>query len=177
MILSSIVDPCHKSKIDATQAIAIADVFSKMKPVQVQQTTGSVTTGTTHSSETQQPGPQSSQPQTDLQPSKPKAIAAGVIPRPTFPYVKIPIYMDYGLRVYISPTTFINRNCFIMDTPVADIRIGERCQIGPNVSIIGVGHSTKYEERNELETGEAGSWGAKVEIGNGVWIGANSTIL
>ncbi|KAF3763340.1 trimeric LpxA-like protein, partial [Cryphonectria parasitica EP155] len=94
-----------------------------------------------------------------------------------FPYVKMPIYMDYGLRVRIGPTTFINRNCFIMDTPVADIVIGERCQIGPNVNIIGVGHSVKYEERNELETGVAGSWGAKVQIGDGAWIGAGSTIL
>ncbi|PSR81345.1 trimeric LpxA-like protein [Coniella lustricola] len=126
----NIVDPDHTSKIDATQAVAIADAFTTV-----------------------------------------------VVPRPTFPYVKMPFYVDYGLRVYISPTTFINRNCFIMDTPVADIRIGERCQIGPNVSIIGVGHSTKFEERNELETGVAGSWGAKVVIGDGVWIGANSTIL
>jgi hypothetical protein len=32
-------------------------------------------------------------------------------PRPTIPYVKQPVFMDYGLRVKIAPTTFINRNC------------------------------------------------------------------
>lgn len=85
--------------------------------------------------------------------------------------------MDYGLRLRIGPTTFINRNCFILDTPVADITIGDRCQIGPNVTIIGVGHSVRQGERNELETGKAGSWGAKVTIGDGVWIGAGVTVL
>lgn len=99
------------------------------------------------------------------------------IPRPTFPYIKQPVYIDYGLRLHIAPTTFINRNCYIMDTPVADITIGERCMIGPNVSIIGIGHPVRYEDRNEFETGRAGSWGAKVEVCDGVWIGAGVTIL
>lgn len=98
-------------------------------------------------------------------------------PRPTFPYIKTPVHIDYGLRLKIAPTTFINRNCFIMDTPVADILIGEHCSIGPNVTIIGVGHSVRYEERCEFETGMPGSWGAKVVLGNGVWIGAGTTIL
>lgn len=85
--------------------------------------------------------------------------------------------MDYGLRVRIAPTAFINRNCFIMDTPVADIVIGERCSLGPHVSIIGVGHPVAYEERCESETGKPGSWGAKVGLREGVWVGACCSIL
>ncbi|KAK7736168.1 hypothetical protein SLS53_007196 [Cytospora paraplurivora] len=97
--------------------------------------------------------------------------------RPTIPYIKTPIYIDYGLRVRIAPTTFINRNCSILDTPVADIVIGENCSIGPGVTIISVGHPVKYEERCEFQSGKAGSWGAKVIVGDGVWVGAGVTIL
>lgn len=97
--------------------------------------------------------------------------------RPSAPYVKGPIHVDYGLRLYIAPTTFINRNCFILDTPVADITIGEDCSIGPNVTIIGVGHPIPFEDRCEFKTGKAGSWGARVDIREGVWIGAGVTIL
>lgn len=97
--------------------------------------------------------------------------------RPSVPYVKSPIHVDYGLRLYIAPTAFINRNCFILDTPVADITIGEDCSIGPNVTIIGVGHPVLFEDRCEFKTGKAGSWGAKVDIRQGVWIGAGVTIL
>lgn len=96
---------------------------------------------------------------------------------PPVPYVKGPIFVDYGLRVHIDPTTFINRNCFILDTPVADITIGPRCAIGPNVTIVGVGHPARHEDRCEAETGRPGSWGAAVALGAGVWIGAGVTIL
>ncbi|POS72625.1 carbohydrate O-acetyltransferase [Diaporthe helianthi] len=98
-------------------------------------------------------------------------------PRPTIPYIKQPIYMDYGLRVKIAPTTFINRNCTILDTPVADIIIGEQCSLGPGVTIIGVGHPVRFEERCEFVTGKPGSWGAKVVIGDGVWVGAGVVVL
>lgn len=97
--------------------------------------------------------------------------------RPSVPYVKVPIHVDYGLRLRVAPTAFINRNCFILDTPVADVVIGEDCSIGPNVTIIGVGHPVLFEDRCEFQTGKAGSWGARVEICQGVWIGAGATIL
>lgn len=55
--------------------------------------------------------------------------------------------------------------------------IGGGCSIGPGVTIISVGHPVKFEERCEFESGRAGSWGAKVVIGDGVWIGAGVTVL
>jgi acetyltransferase-like isoleucine patch superfamily enzyme len=54
------------------------------------------------------------------------------------PFVKPPIFIDYGVRLQVGGSTFINRNCMIMDTPVADVVIGEGCNIGPNCCIIGV---------------------------------------
>jgi acetyltransferase-like isoleucine patch superfamily enzyme len=54
------------------------------------------------------------------------------------PFVKPPVYIDYGIRLHVGGSTFINRNCVIMDTPVADVVIGEGCNIGANCTIIGV---------------------------------------
>jgi acetyltransferase-like isoleucine patch superfamily enzyme len=116
----------------------------------------------------------------DTPPVTPTALATAsstLATRPTIPYIKKPIYIDYGLRLRIAPTTFINRNCSILDTPVADIVIGEKCSIGPGVTIISVGHPVKFEERCEFESGKAGSWGARVVIEDGVWVGAGVTIL
>ena len=97
--------------------------------------------------------------------------------KPTVPFVKSPIWMDYGLRVKIHPTTFINRFCTILDTPVADVVIGARCNVGPQVTIVSVGHPLRAEERREEMTKQAASYGQSVVIGDGVWIGAEVTIL
>jgi hypothetical protein len=56
------------------------------------------------------------------------------------PYIKPPLYMDYGTSVDIGTSTFINRNCKILDTPVRIVKIGERCLIGPDFSIYAVSH-------------------------------------
>ncbi|KAK1750463.1 trimeric LpxA-like protein [Echria macrotheca] len=89
------------------------------------------------------------------------------------PFVKPPFYVDYGLRVRIGGSTFINRSCMIMDTPVADVIIGERCNIGPNCCIVSVGHALRAEERS----GKQSSIGKPIVIGDHVWIGANVTVL
>jgi acetyltransferase-like isoleucine patch superfamily enzyme len=88
------------------------------------------------------------------------------------PFVKPPIFIDYGVRLQVGGSTFINRNCMIMDTPVADVVIGEGCNIGPNCCIIGVTHPVRLDERLQRH-----SIGQPVTIGNDVWIGANVTIL
>ncbi|KAL2023302.1 hypothetical protein VTK56DRAFT_3040 [Thermocarpiscus australiensis] len=88
------------------------------------------------------------------------------------PFVKPPVYIDYGVRLHVGGSTFINRGCMIMDTPVADVFIGEGCNIGPNCVIISVTHPVRLEERLLRH-----SIGQPVTIGNNVWIGANVTIL
>ncbi|RSL61943.1 hypothetical protein CEP54_005973 [Fusarium duplospermum] len=70
---------------------------------------------------------------------------------PSAPLIKAPIYLDYGLRVHIAPTAFLNR---------------------PNVTIISVGHSQGVDEY-----GKRLSNGSDVIIGDYVWIGAGVTIL
>ncbi|KAK0671553.1 trimeric LpxA-like protein [Cercophora samala] len=91
----------------------------------------------------------------------------------TIPFIKPPLWVDYGTRLKVASTTFINRNCVILDTPVADLIIGERCNIGTNCTIVCVGHPVSLEGRRNTKL----STGAPVTIGNDVWIGANVTIL
>ena len=93
--------------------------------------------------------------------------------RPVAPFVKGPFRVDYGLRLYVAPTTFINRDCVICDTPVADIRIGEDCMIGPQVGIYGVTHSEVPDE----DTGKRESIGIGVTIADQVWIGGGAKIM
>ena len=81
--------------------------------------------------------------------------------------------MDYGLRVRVGGSTFINRYCMIMDTPVADVVIGERCNIGPHCNIVSVGHPLGVKER----TSKRSSTGREIRIEDGVWIGARVTIM
>ncbi|AEO60463.1 hypothetical protein MYCTH_116629 [Thermothelomyces thermophilus ATCC 42464] len=88
------------------------------------------------------------------------------------PFVKPPVFIDYGIRLHVGGSTFINRNCMIMDTPVADVVIGEGCNIGPNCCIVGVTHPVRLDERLQKY-----SIGQPVTIGDNVWIGANVTIL
>jgi acetyltransferase-like isoleucine patch superfamily enzyme len=56
------------------------------------------------------------------------------------PYVKPPVHIDYGSNLHIGAGTFINRNFIAIDSPVCHIRIGERCQFGPNVMLAAVEH-------------------------------------
>ncbi|KAK4185230.1 putative maltose O-acetyltransferase [Podospora australis] len=88
------------------------------------------------------------------------------------PFVKPPVHIDYGVRLKVGGSTFINRGCMIMDTPVADVVIGEGCNIGPNCCIISVTHPLSLDGRKSKQ-----SLGLPVTIGNDVWIGANVTIL
>jgi hypothetical protein len=56
------------------------------------------------------------------------------------PYVKTPVFVDYGTKLKIGRSTFINRYCCILDTPLDKVEIGDRCLIGPNFSIYAVSH-------------------------------------
>lgn len=56
------------------------------------------------------------------------------------PLIQGPFFVDYGLRLRIGSTSFVNQGCRILDSPVADVVIGEGCTLGPDVSIYGVNH-------------------------------------
>lgn len=86
------------------------------------------------------------------------------------PYVKAPIYIDYGLNVQIGRSSFINRNCHILDSPVSALVIGERCLLGPNVHLYCVTHTLDARKRTDPSYGGS-SLAGDIRIGDDCWIG------
>ena len=64
---------------------------------------------------------------------------------------------------------FANYNCTILD--VAKVKIGDNCQMAPNVAIYTAGHPVHPDTRNT-----AYEYGIEVVIGDNVWIGGNTVI-
>ncbi|WGV22355.1 MULTISPECIES: sugar O-acetyltransferase [unclassified Pseudomonas] len=84
--------------------------------------------------------------------------------------IRPPFFCDYGYNISVGRNTFMNFNCVILD--VLPVRIGDDCQIGPNVQIYTADHPLDPEvRRTGLESGRP------VTIGNNVWIGGAAIIL
>ena len=81
-----------------------------------------------------------------------------------------PFHCDYGSNIYIGENFFANFNLTILDE--AEVRIGDNCFIGPNVSIYTACHPLDAKGRNELI-----EWSEPVTIGDNVWIGGSVTIV
>ena len=76
--------------------------------------------------------------------------------------------MAFILR--LEKSFFANYNCTILD--VAKVKIGDNCQMAPNVAIYTAGHPVHPAARNS-----AYEYGIEVTIGDNVWIGGNTVIL
>ncbi len=91
--------------------------------------------------------------------------------------VNRPFHIDFGCHTHIGSDTVINLNCTFLDA--ADIVIGSRVLIGPDVKIYTTFHPTRSADR--FREGEKGNYfltrGAAVTIGDDTWIGGNVTIL
>ncbi len=81
-----------------------------------------------------------------------------------------PFYCDYGKNIHVGKNFFANYNCTFLD--LAEIRIGDDCKIAPNVMILSTTHPLDAEQRKNWKT-----IGAKINIGNNVWIGAGAIVL
>lgn len=95
--------------------------------------------------------------------------------------IKPPLYIDYGENLHLGDRVFINYNLVALD--VAEIRIGDDCQIGPNVQLLTPTHPIEPEIRKaRLEAArpiiiEDNVWlGGGVIVCPGVRIGRNSVI-
>ena len=84
-------------------------------------------------------------------------------------FVNPPFYCDYGSHIEVGKNFFANYNCTILD--VAKVKIGDNCQMAPNVSIYTAGHPIHPVSRNS-----GYEYGKEVTIGDNVWIGGNSVI-
>lgn len=84
-------------------------------------------------------------------------------------FINPPFYCDYGFNIEVGKNFFANYNCMILD--VAKVKIGDNCQMAPNVAIYTAGHPLHPDVRNT-----AYEYGIEVTIGNNVWIGGNVVI-
>ena len=74
-------------------------------------------------------------------------------------------------KLDIKNNVFFNHNCMIVCQN--KITIGDEVQFGPNVFLYD--HDHDYKDENGLKSGKFKV--GTIEIGNNVWIGANSIIL
>ena len=84
-------------------------------------------------------------------------------------FINPPFYCDYGKHIEVGKNFFANYNCTLID--VAKIKIGDNCQMAPNVAIYTAGHPVRPVSRNS-----AYEYGKEVTIGDNVWIGGNVVI-
>ncbi|KAK1848902.1 o-acetyltransferase [Colletotrichum chrysophilum] len=85
-------------------------------------------------------------------------------------FIEPPFIPDYGCNVVIGENCFINFNCTILDTSL--VIIGNRVQLGPNVSIYSAGHETSVLSRIKFV-----EFGDLVYIEDDAWIGGGTIIL
>lgn len=76
---------------------------------------------------------------------------------------------DYGFNIHTHGLTVINYNCVILDT--SPVNIGANAFIAPGVCIACSGHSLDAGQR-----ARGIGYSKPVNIGEDVWIGANSTV-
>lgn len=84
-------------------------------------------------------------------------------------FINPPFYCDYGSHIEVGKNFFANYNCTIID--VVKVKIGDNCQMAPNVAIYTAGHPVHPASRNS-----AYEYGKEVVIGDNVWIGGNTVI-
>ena len=85
-------------------------------------------------------------------------------------FINPPFYCDYGSHIEVGKNFFANYNCTIID--VAKVKIGDNCQMAPNVAIYTAGHPLHPVARNSMY-----EYGISVTIGDNVWMGGNTVIM
>ncbi|KAH0440417.1 hypothetical protein CcaCcLH18_02441 [Colletotrichum camelliae] len=85
-------------------------------------------------------------------------------------FIEPPFIPDYGCNVVIGENCFINFNCTILDTSL--VIIGNRVQLGPDVSIYSAGHETSVLSRIKFV-----EFGDPVYIEDDAWVGGGTIIL
>lgn len=84
-------------------------------------------------------------------------------------FINPPFYCDYGKHIEVGKNFFANYNCTLLD--VAKIKIGDNCQMAPNVAVYTAGHPIHPVSRNS-----AYEYGKEVTIGDNVWLGGNTVV-
>ena len=84
-------------------------------------------------------------------------------------WLQPPFYCDYGSNIKVGHNVFFNFNCVVLD--VAQVMIGSRTLLGPNVQVYTATHPINHKERaSGLE------YAKPIFIGDDVWIGGSAVI-
>lgn len=84
--------------------------------------------------------------------------------------IEQPFHCTYGVNIHLADRAYMNAGCIVLDH--ADVRIGARSMLGPNVQIYTVEHHRDPALRaTGLERARP------VTIGEDVWIGGGAIIL
>jgi acetyltransferase-like isoleucine patch superfamily enzyme len=86
--------------------------------------------------------------------------------------VEAPFTCDYGYNISIGNNVFVGRNCTILDP--CEIKIGDNCFLGPNVSLFG---ATLYTDPKRRQGSKSAQIGSKITISEDVWIGGGVIVL
>ncbi|KAK1253549.1 hypothetical protein MKX07_001626 [Trichoderma sp. CBMAI-0711] len=86
--------------------------------------------------------------------------------------VETPFVCDYGYNISIGNDVVIGRNCTIND--VCEVRIGDNCVLGPNVSIFTASLPIDPKKR---QGGQGPQQGRPIVIEQDCWIGGGAIIL
>ena len=93
-------------------------------------------------------------------------------------FIQGPVFFHYGKHTKIGKNFFGNFNLTIQDD--GEVTIGDRCNFGPNVTIVTPVHPMVPEERNALlapdGTPKRRCYARPVHIGSDVWLGANVVV-
>ncbi|MGI6265342.1 MAG: sugar O-acetyltransferase [Acutalibacteraceae bacterium] len=89
-----------------------------------------------------------------------------------------PITFHYGIHTRVGKNGFFNFNLTVQDD--AEVTIGERCNFGPNVTIVTPLHPMLADERRELLCADGVKrrlcYAKPVRIGSDCWLGANVVV-
>ena len=99
-----------------------------------------------------------------------KKLIKALLPNVKSAWIEQGFNCDYGANIYSEHGLFLNHNVTILDG--AEVCFGKSVLVGPNTVIASTSHHMDPEER---QRGICRS--KKIVIGDGVWIGANVTIL
>jgi len=84
-------------------------------------------------------------------------------------WLQPPFYCDYGYNITIGEQVFFNFNCVILD--VAEVHIGSRTLIAPNVQLYTAAHPL-----NHIERASGLEFARPISIGEDVWIGGGAIV-
>lgn len=93
-------------------------------------------------------------------------------------FIQRPAMFHYGVHTTVGKDTFINFNLTVQDD--GSVKIGDRCNFGPNVTIVTPCHPMLPQERKAMHDRDGNEvmlcYAKPVTVGNDVWLGANVVI-